>query len=62
MDEQIKEYCIIKLMFPVTSDEQAFDCKKKVQAMLSAIPNSRVDFRIIAGELLTPPNQNELTG
>lgn len=62
MDDQNKEYCIIKVMFPVASDEQAFDCKKKMQAIISGIAGSRTDFRIIAGELLTPPNENELTG
>ena len=46
-------------MFPVESDEQAFDCKKKVQDMLSTIPDTRVDFRIIAGGLPIPNKQNE---
>lgn len=60
MAEPIKEFCIIKLMFPIESDEQAFECKKKVKDMLSNISNSRIDFRIIAGDLIPTTNQNAI--
>lgn len=61
MDNSNKEICIIKLMFPVDSDEQAFNCKKKAGEMLKDIPESQVDFRIISGRPPMPQNPNDAT-
>ncbi len=44
---QIKtELCIIKVMFPVNSDEKAFSIKRGIDSLLSDINDSRVEFTI----------------
>ena len=61
MDKSEKDVCSIRIMFPVDSDEQAFDCRKKIQSALSGIPDTHTDFRIVSGRLLTPLNPNGVT-
>jgi len=51
MDKQDKEVCSINIMFPVDSDEQAIDCKKKVKAALSDMPDAQVRFMIMPSPL-----------
>lgn len=41
-----KEICSIRIMFPVTSDEQAIEYKKKISVLLSDIPNAHIEFSI----------------
>jgi len=43
---QPKEVCAIRIMFPVTSDEQAIACKKKISDTLADIPNVQIQFSI----------------
>jgi len=61
MDEVNKEICVIKAMFAVDSDEQAFVCKKKMREVLKDIPDVQLDFRIIGGKLPMPQNPNGIT-
>ena len=49
------EICIIKIMFPVSSDETAIDKKRKIAAVLSDIPEAQIDFRLMAGKPQIPP-------
>lgn len=51
MAELEKEICSIRVMFPVDSDEQAIDIKKKLKDVLSPMPDATFDFRIIGGRL-----------
>lgn len=41
-----KEICSIRIMFPVSSDEQAIAYKKKITDMLVEIPDSQINFSI----------------
>jgi len=41
------EICTIRIMFPVTSDEQAIEYKKKVAGVLSEIQNAQIEFSIV---------------
>lgn len=43
---QPKEICSIRIMFPVTSDEQAIEYKKKIGDILSDIPTAFIEFSI----------------
>jgi len=52
MDEQEqkpppKEICSIRIGFPVTSDEQAIEYKKKISEVLSDIPFARIEFSLM---------------
>ncbi|GAG54129.1 unnamed protein product [marine sediment metagenome] len=49
MEQPKQEICSIRIMFPVTSDEQAIDYKKKISAMLKDIPDATIQFSIISG-------------
>lgn len=46
MDNDTPEVCSIRIMFPVQSDEQAIEYKKKIAAILSDVPDVQVHFSI----------------
>lgn len=52
MEQPKKEVCSIRIMFPVETDEQAIDYKKKIATLLAEIPEAQIDFRIMS----IPPN------
>jgi len=41
-----QEICSIRIMFPVNSDEQAIQYKKKITALLAEIPDAQIVFSI----------------
>lgn len=41
-----EQVCSIRIMFPVESDEQAIDYKKKIGEVLADIPKARVEFSL----------------
>ena len=41
-----KQLCTIRVMFPVTTDEEAIDIKKKVSSELADIPEARIEFSL----------------
>lgn len=43
------EICMIKIVFPVDSDEQAIEFKKKIAAILTEIPDAQIHFSIMTG-------------
>lgn len=45
------EVCSIRIIFPVQSDEQALECKKKISEALSDITDVQIQFSI-----MTPPS------
>jgi len=45
-NEASKEVCTLTIAFPVTSDDEAIEVKKKVAAMLSGKPDTMIDFRM----------------
>ena len=46
MEQPKKEICTIRIMFPVESDEQAIEYKKKIAALLVEIPDANIQFSI----------------
>ena len=46
--KQQQQICTIRIGFPVVSDEQAIDYKKKVSAIFADIPQVRIEFGISA--------------
>ncbi len=49
MDKPKNEICTIRIMFPVDTDEQAIDIKKKAAALLVEMPESHLSFSITTG-------------
>lgn len=45
---QPKQVCNIRIMFPVETDEQAIEYKKKIGDVLSDIPQVRIEFGLSA--------------
>ena len=41
------DICTIRIMFPVESDEQAIEYKKKITTVLSEIANAQIQFSIM---------------
>ncbi|GAH82102.1 unnamed protein product [marine sediment metagenome] len=41
-----QEICTIRIMFPVTSDDDAIECKKRIQELLRGKPDVMTDFSI----------------
>ncbi len=54
------EICTIRLMFPVDSDEQAIEIKKKITALLVDIPDSQIAFAIHSSPPSPPSRPNAL--
>lgn len=42
-----QEICTIRIMFPVETDEQAIEYKKKINSVLSDVPNVQVQFSLM---------------
>jgi len=47
MDQDKKEMCTIRIMFPVTSDDEAIDYKKKIAEVLSNNPDAQLHFALV---------------
>ncbi|GAI93124.1 unnamed protein product [marine sediment metagenome] len=43
---EMQDICTIQIAFPVDTDEQAIEYKKKISEILSNIPNLRIDFSL----------------
>ncbi|MBA7571646.1 hypothetical protein ES708_13412 [subsurface metagenome] len=48
------QVCSIRIMFPVDTDEQAIDYKKKITDVLSDIPQARIEFSLMSRPPLIP--------
>jgi len=46
MENPKKEVCSIRILFPVESDEQAIEYKKKITTLLQDIKDVQVQFSI----------------
>ena len=46
MEQDKKEICSIRIMFPVESDEQAIEYKKKITAILVNVLDVQFNFNI----------------
>jgi len=51
-----KQLCTIRIGFPVNSDEQAIEYKKKIAEVLAEIPDAQIQFSLMtARERPLPP-------
>lgn len=53
---QPKQVCTIQIGFPVETDEQAIDYKKKIGEVLADIPQVRIEFSLMTLPPRKPPN------
>lgn len=44
--DKSKEICRIQIMIPVDNDEQAIECKKKIQAALEKVDGVTITFTL----------------
>lgn len=49
-----EQLCVISIMFPVSSDDQAIDYKKKLAEVLLPIPDVRIEFRLTNANVKPP--------
>ncbi|NVM23979.1 MAG: hypothetical protein HWN68_19645 [Desulfobacterales bacterium] len=54
MEQPKQELCTIRIMFPVKSDEQAIEIKKKIAAELIDIPDAQLHFALLPAKPPTP--------
>lgn len=54
MEQPKGELCTIRIIFPVESDEQAIEYKKKIAEVLSDNPETQMQFSIIPMSLRPP--------
>ena len=45
--QTLLEVCSIRIGFPVKSDEEAIEYKKKISEVLANIPTARIEFSIV---------------
>ncbi|KKN15626.1 hypothetical protein LCGC14_0984130 [marine sediment metagenome] len=55
MANEQKQTCIISVNFPVENDEQAIEYKKKITAVLSEMPNAKIQLMLMSSSS-EPPN------
>ena len=48
------QVCIIKIVFPVSSDDEAIEVKKKIAADLAEMPETVINFSLMSGRPPTP--------
>jgi len=51
-----KQVCIIKIVFPVDSDDAAIAYKKKIGEAMADNPEAQVSFNLISGRPPMPPS------
>ena len=47
MDKSKQEICTIRIMFPVETDEQAIEYKRKIAAVLQDKPDAQIQFSLM---------------
>lgn len=58
---EMQEICTIQIAFAVDSDEQAIGYKKKINDILSDIPNARIEFALTPMPKRINPNARSTT-
>lgn len=43
------QVCIIKIVFPTGSDDEAIVVKKKIGEVMAGMPDAQINFNLIAG-------------
>lgn len=47
MGESVKQLCTIRILFPVDSDDQAVEYKKKISGLIAEIPDAQIQFTLM---------------
>ena len=55
------EVCSIRISFPVESDDQAIEYKKKIGEVLAPIPTARIEFTLTTVPIPMKPNASSIT-
>jgi len=55
------EVCSIRISFPVDSDDQAIEYKKKISEVLAPIPTARIEFTLQTVPIPMKPNASSTT-
>ena len=42
-----KQLCTIRILFPVDSDDQAVEYKKKISGLIAEIPDAQIQFTLM---------------
>jgi len=50
-----KQVCSIRIMFPVDTDEEGINYKRKITNILSPIPDAQIQFSLMTGPPPMPP-------
>ena len=58
---EMQEICTMQIAFPVDSDEQAISYKKKINEILSDIPQARIEFALTPMPKRIKPNASSTT-
>lgn len=48
------QVCIIKIVFPAGSDDEAIAVKKKIGEIMAGTPDAQINFNLIAGRPPVP--------
>lgn len=56
-ETQPQQICSIRIGFPVETDEQAIEYKKKISAILAEVPQVRIEFSLSS----IPPRSPNMT-
>jgi len=48
-DTNKQNICSIRILFPVESDEQAIEYKKKISNLLTEMPDAQIQFSLMEG-------------
>lgn len=54
MEQDKKEICSIRIMFPVDSDAEAIAIKSKIKEVLSDKPEAQIQFSLMSGRPAMP--------
>jgi len=46
MDNVSQDLCTIRIMFPVRTDEEAIEYKRKIGQVISSIPDAQIQFTL----------------
>lgn len=61
MAQAKQEVCIIRIVFPVVSDDEALGYKKQIATMLEKVEEAQIHFSIMSGRNPIPDKPNGLT-
>lgn len=58
MEQDKQDVCGIRVSFPVKSDEQAIEYKKKITVIFADLPEAQIQFSLLSVQIPVKPEQN----